>query len=91
MVSVYERKQRQTKGIMETVLELRIYEVTVQCPVCYCIETLELTGGRPFASGKWDYTDGEFLHRCCNYPFLFDLVEYNYLWQHHPAKVLRWS
>jgi len=91
MVRVYERKQQQIEDTMEAVLKSRTYEVTVQCPVCRGIETLDLTGGRPFSFGKWDFTNGEFLHRCCNYPFLFDMVEYNYSWQHHPAMVLRWS
>ena len=91
MARVYQRKNKPFEDVAEFILEARTYEVTVQCPLCKTIEALELTEGRPFLFGQWQYCDGEFLHKRCNYPFLFDMIFYNYSFRHHPARVLRWS
>ena len=91
MTRVYQRKNKPLEDLADFLLDARTYEVTVQCPVCKTIESLELTWGSPLRFGQWDYCNGAFLHKRCNYPFLFDMLFYDYSWCHHPARILRWS
>ena len=79
MHRVYQRQNKPVEDIIDVLMEMRCYEVTVQCPDCHTIETLEFIKGRPLVFGKWrgvqDLFGVAFYHSRCE----------------HPAKVLRWS
>ena len=79
MPRVYQRKYNPVEELMEVVLDMRCYEVTVQCPDCHTIETLEFIKGRPMVFGKWRGIQD-----------LFGVAFYHN-GSEHPARVLRWS
>ena len=79
MARVRQQKYNPLAEFTDVLLETRTYEVTVQCPDCLTIETLEFTKGHPLKFGKWrgirDIFGVAFYHNGSE----------------HPAKVLRWS
>ena len=65
----YQKKEDPWADLMELHLELKTYEVIVQCPVCCSMETIEFIEGRlPMVSGNWHGKDGEIYHNLCGHP-----------------------
>jgi len=61
----YVQRYNPLHDFADVILELNTTEVTVQCPECLTIETLELDRDKLRVCGKWSQRNNDYYHKPC--------------------------